>query len=53
VAQDLARRDTADATRDASPTTRAEDAVVVDATDQSLAEVIGQVVGLARARADR
>ncbi len=53
VAQDLARRDTADATRDASPTTQAEDAVVVDATDQSLAEVIGHVVGLVRARADR
>jgi len=50
VAQDLARRDAADATRRASPTTRADDAVIVDATDLSLAEVIDHVVGLVRAR---
>jgi cytidylate kinase len=50
VAEDLARRDSADATRQASPTTQADDAIVVDATDLSLAEVIDAVVALARAR---
>ena len=50
IAADLARRDAADATRAASPTTQAEDAVVVDATHLGLAEVVSAVVGLARER---
>jgi CMP/dCMP kinase len=52
VAEELARRDVADATRRASPTTRADDAVVVDATDLGLAEVIDTVVGLVHERTD-
>ncbi|MGD9956117.1 MAG: (d)CMP kinase [Candidatus Nanopelagicales bacterium] len=52
IAADLARRDAADATRAASPTTQAEDAVVVDATHLGLAEVIDVVVGLVRARVE-
>jgi cytidylate kinase len=50
VAADLARRDALDAGRAASPTTQADDAVVVDATDLGLAEVIDVVVGLVRER---
>jgi len=53
VAEDLARRDVADATRSVSPTTQADDAVVVDATDLGLAEVIESVVDLVRSRTDR
>jgi cytidylate kinase len=52
VAADLARRDALDAGRAASPTTQAEDAVVVDATHLGLAEVIGVVVGLVHERTD-
>jgi cytidylate kinase len=52
VAADLARRDALDAGRAASPTTQAEDAVVVDATRLGLAEVIDLVVGLVRDRTD-
>jgi len=50
VAADLARRDALDAGRAASPTTQADDALVVDATDLGLAEVIDVVVGLVRER---
>ena len=50
VAAELARRDALDAGRTASPTTQADDAVVVDATHLGLAEVIDAVVGLVRAR---
>jgi cytidylate kinase len=50
VAADLARRDAADAGRTASPTTRAADAVLVDATDLGLAEVIARVVQLVHER---
>ena len=53
VAADLARRDRADATRAASPTTQAPDAVVVDATELGLAEVIAVVVSLVRERVGR
>ena len=52
VAEDLARRDVADATRSVSPTTQADDAVVVDATDLGLADVIDVVVALVRERTD-
>ncbi|MFN8147008.1 MAG: (d)CMP kinase [Candidatus Nanopelagicales bacterium] len=51
MAEDLARRDQADASRAASPTTQADDAVVVDATHLGLAEVIDAVVALVRDRA--
>jgi cytidylate kinase len=50
VAEDLARRDRADATRSASPTAQADDAVIVDATSLGLTEVIDTVVELVRAR---
>jgi cytidylate kinase len=50
VAADLARRDALDAGRAASPTTQADDAVVVDASDLGLAEVIDVVVALVRER---
>ncbi len=45
---DLARRDAIDSTRAVSPLKRAEDAVVVDATELSLEETIAEVVRLAR-----
>ena len=50
VAADLERRDALDATRAASPTTQAADAVVVDASELGLAEVIDVVVALVDAR---
>lgn len=46
----LAARDQADSTRTLSPLTQATDAVVIDATDLSLAEVIEAVVELVRSR---
>jgi CMP/dCMP kinase len=45
---DLARRDAVDSTRAVSPLRRADDAVVVDATELSLEETIAEVVRLAR-----
>ncbi|HEX3900851.1 MAG TPA: (d)CMP kinase [Mycobacteriales bacterium] len=48
---ELARRDTADSTRVASPLTQAPDAVVVDSTALDADRVIQQVVGLAEAAA--
>ena len=50
VAADLERRDALDAGRTASPTTQAPDAVVVDASELGLAEVIDAVVVLVLAR---
>ncbi|MBI1376178.1 MAG: (d)CMP kinase [Frankiales bacterium] len=50
VVADLARRDAHDATRAASPATRAPDAVVVDATHLTLADVVDAVVRLVRER---
>jgi cytidylate kinase len=50
VAADLARRDALDAGRAASPTTQAQDAVVVDATHLGLADVVDAVVGLVQDR---
>lgn len=50
VRADLARRDAADAGRAASPTAQAPDAVVVDASELGLAEVIAAVVDLVRER---
>lgn len=48
----LAARDQADSTRAASPLVQAPDAVVIDATDLTLAEVIEAVVELVRKRFD-
>jgi cytidylate kinase len=53
VAEELSRRDAADAARASSPTTRADDAVEVDATHLGLSEVIERVVALVRERAER
>ncbi len=47
---DLRRRDAADTGRDLSPLTMADDAVLVDATNMTLDEVIGRVVELAATR---
>ncbi len=47
---DLRRRDAADTGRDISPLTMADDAVLVDATNLTLDEVIDKVVELAEAR---
>ena len=44
----LAKRDHADSTRKVSPLAQADDAVVVDTTNMTLAEVIEHVVSLAR-----
>jgi CMP/dCMP kinase len=52
VQADLARRDAADAARAASPAAQAPDAVVVDATHLSLAEVIDAVLALLRERVE-
>jgi CMP/dCMP kinase len=53
---DLARRDTLDSTRTASPLTQADDAVVVDTTSLGLEDVIDRIVAMAaepRAEAGR
>lgn len=50
VQADLARRDSADSTRAASPMTVAGDAVTIDSTRLSLDEVVELVVGLVRER---
>ncbi|MDH3472018.1 MAG: (d)CMP kinase [Acidimicrobiia bacterium] len=53
VAQDLARRDTFDSTRDVSPLRPADDAVEVDTSDVGIAEVVEQILELvAEAGAD-
>jgi cytidylate kinase len=51
VEADLLRRDRHDSTRTASPLAAADDAVVLDTTELTLAEVIERVVALARERA--
>ena len=50
VQQDLARRDTTDSTRAASPLAAASDAVILDTSKLTLDEVIGSVLELARDR---
>lgn len=45
VAADLARRDEADSSREASPLRPASDAVVVDTSDMALADVLELVLG--------
>jgi cytidylate kinase len=44
VAADLARRDAKDSTREASPLTQAEDAVVVDTTGLSVEEIVASLL---------
>ena len=50
VRRDMAERDRADSTRAADPLTAAEDAVRVDTTDKTLAEVVEEVTRLCAAR---
>jgi cytidylate kinase len=52
VEADLLRRDRHDSTRTTSPLAAADDAVVLDTTELTLAEVIDQVVALACERAE-
>ena len=44
VGADLARRDAADSTRDASPLTQPADAVVVDTTGRSVEDIVGSLL---------
>ena len=44
VAQDIVRRDRADAARDASPMYAADDALVIDTTGRSIDEIVEEVV---------
>jgi cytidylate kinase len=46
VAADMAKRDTVDSTREASPLHMAEGSVVIDTTDHSVDEVVDIVMGL-------
>ena len=46
VAAELARRDSLDSTRTASPLRPADDAVVIDTTGRTVDDVVDQVVGL-------
>ena len=48
VAADLARRDTLDSNRAASPLRSADDAIVIDTTARTVDGVVNQVVGLLR-----
>jgi CMP/dCMP kinase len=50
VLEDLNRRDRLDSTRQASPLTIPEGAVVLDTSDLSFDEVVGEVLGLIRAK---
>lgn len=45
VAADIARRDALDQGREASPLTEADDAVTIDTTDRTIAEIIDEVLG--------
>jgi len=44
VTEDIRRRDHADTTRAASPLRKAEDAVELDSSDMTLAEVVAWIV---------
>jgi CMP/dCMP kinase len=44
VADDLARRDAIDSTREASPLTQADDAVVVDTTDRPVEDIVAELL---------
>lgn len=45
VATDLARRDSVDSTREASPLTQASDAVLVDTSDRSVEDIVAELLG--------
>lgn len=47
--RELMRRDALDASRPVSPLAPADDAIVIDSTGRSAAEIIAQIVGLVRA----
>jgi cytidylate kinase len=47
--RELVRRDALDASRQASPLTPAEDAFVIDSTERTSEEVVGEIIGLVRA----
>lgn len=53
VLQDMRRRDEIDSTRQHAPLTAAEDAIIVDSTNLTIAEVLQRVLGLVLGRADR
>jgi cytidylate kinase len=53
TAADLARRDTLDSTRAASPLRQADDAVVLDSTELGIDEVVSRLLGLLRDRGAR
>lgn len=44
VAEDLARRDSLDSTREASPLRQADDAVVIDTTDLTVEQIVDQLL---------
>jgi len=46
VREDMTRRDAIDSTREVAPLTRAPDAVVIDTTHMTVAEVVDRIVGL-------
>ena len=46
VAADMARRDTLDSTRDASPLQQPGDAIVIDTTQLDIDQVVEAVLGL-------
>jgi cytidylate kinase len=50
LTEEIDRRDRADAARERSPLTRAEDAIEIDTTELSPAEVVDRIVELARSR---
>ena len=50
VLEDLYRRDRLDSTRETSPLTVPEDAIVVDSSDMEFEEVVAHIADLARAR---
>lgn len=47
VREAMARRDAADSTRDVAPLTPADDAVVLDSTEMTLAQVVDRIVDMA------
>ena len=48
VEKDVRDRDTADITRKVGPLKKAEDAIVIDTTDMTIAEVVGKLLEVAR-----
>lgn len=52
VAEELAARDHADSTREASPLRAASDAVTIDTTDLSIDDVVGRILDLVAARVE-